>query len=1801
MIFDAISSIKESMSKDPISLTMSDKSTKKIIELYNQMGLSADAFVEKTELSDKALISYFKTTESGNATLKGCKAHIDNVNGSIGMMGIKAKATTVIMTGLKTVLSGIITGAIIALISKFIQSLVDSIPTAKKIREEAEKAKEKINEITSSLKEQKDTVEEVKQRYAKLAQGVNQISGKNLMLSNDDYQEFLDISNQLAKLFPALTKNYDDNGNAILNLSGNVNNIVSSLDELLEREQKIANKQALSEMPSIYNDYENKINGYTNQLENAQKKQKDYLKLYNQLQNTNYDVSDDKKAVTFHFGNINEEDKSKLAQELTSSFDDLNDYIIQDLGTLNNHDTVMTLYLENGFDGFEARLKSAQDEISEYSTKIKSEIGSFSTYMNTWLQGNWLYQQQNQEMQNALQQVLFNKDWINIAKSELGDNTGWDKVSQWIEDKYINAISSINNKEIRQDFIDLFTLDLTPEDTINLAQELQDYFEENEILVSLDFILDESDPDSTQNLVSRFQKSLEERGQRSPIQIQQLKEYTKNFTEAQMQKWLELTGGIYGAQKAINEFEKETKTSNEYVNFFTDDNLKSIDDYKSKLSDLSSYLTTITEKGKLSSEEMSKLNTEYGIFSNSIDEYKSKILSEITAMQSKEEVIEVLTKSIQECTNAEEKLRLETLLRDLENLDDEAINAAEGFDTLENAISTLQSRAELLKDINEDIKKYGKIDISGLNKILSVYPELEEKVALYNAGLMSSNELFAQLKEAYVQDGNLYAKYMADKLQYTEKFYNSVFEAIPKNLKDLADFYHLDLQNYATLCAAKLGLDAELANRRALLYEAIEDDYNISRDHYATDVDRKKVHDKYLETQKAYNDIQSIIDGVMKSVSEQFTVDWELVSNDDNNSITEIDWASQALSVLQEVVDDVQISLENTKGLEAQIKAINVLNDALLSLKNGYQTAFDEYSKRYTKNLGKLSNSKEIQFNIESGKSFDLSQYSSEDAKIIQECIDLYEKIIEANDKVLELELQIDNIDLNKSKFLQAQYESELDSIQIKLEDQTLTTSEKNELLKKELAYQKLINEELAKQAIYNGDIIGAQNLRSKNAILEQETEEKILQNKSNKNDIYRATNEEYLKNTNLTTKEINALNQSRDNYAYTDFKNRFQGMRNMISDDAWNGYIQKLMDKYDEDNLNEKTFIKKHFSEIAKHFAYTGMQQLQYEVENYNRNANERDYETAKNVRLYYINNNNNKIADIQNEIVENGSRGTEQNYKDIQNFYNSNLDYWKQQNLDAEAMLNTCIEGTQAWNDWNAEIQECEDNISSCKVEIKNCELAILKLPLNDIEDELRYIENQLNDINQGLEDNNHYMAAANYIIDREIRKYEKAKEILEDQVTALEKSNEARKTSIDLQQKEYNLEKLKNQKTSKIYREGQGWTYEADHGEVLKAQSEFEQALFDNKIAILNRQIKDHDEEIKQLNRIKENWSWIATEAQGVVDINKALIYDSQFEQKVLSGNAELLKTLSNNMATLYSDKQTYEDSKKRYEKLQDLINDTATEYELEAIGYEEARQKISTAIREYYPEVFEKYGTESDKIDKIIDKKLKDANVTKESNSNMVYEVKSSNKKILKSYNKLLSDLDEVFSELNNLMQTYVDNTRNMSNNISDIISTIKRNIESINNIETVDINVDIKEKLPLTEEIPNAPKKTKKSKIQTAGESHSGMELGYIGDGNLSSEKKTFKYIALNELKDNEIVRILQRGEGVVNSAQVQNIMSNFNKLSQVKTPTLLPHTQTNKSVNFNGDIIVQEVQDVDNFAKQVKTQLPQLMMQELYK
>lgn len=104
---------------------------------------------------------------------------------------------------------------------------------------------------TASIKTTSDAVETLTQKYAELRKGVN-ADNSNKSLSSNEYQQYLDISNQLADSFPSLVSGSDSAGNAIINLGTNASDAADKLERLLQTQMAIAHTEIAEESTDTF-------------------------------------------------------------------------------------------------------------------------------------------------------------------------------------------------------------------------------------------------------------------------------------------------------------------------------------------------------------------------------------------------------------------------------------------------------------------------------------------------------------------------------------------------------------------------------------------------------------------------------------------------------------------------------------------------------------------------------------------------------------------------------------------------------------------------------------------------------------------------------------------------------------------------------------------------------------------------------------------------------------------------------------------------------------------------------------------------------------------------------------------------------------------------------------------------------------------------------------------------------------------------------------------------------------------------------------------------------------------------------------------------------------------------------------------------------------------------------------------------------------------------------------------------------------------------------------------------------------
>lgn len=453
--------------------------------------LSQKRQTEILENADEATQKYFKGLNGKEATLNGLAK-------ATGKVSAGAKAAAIGMGALKTAMnvgiSMLISFAASALFNFIITKIDEIVNKTQKIKEAATEAKSAIKDIKSEFDNLKSSTENVGKKFAELAQGVenlgkaNQSRGK---LSTEDYDEFLDLSNQLAELYPQLTKGYDDNGNAILKLSGNVDTITGALTNLLTVQQKIANHQILEKMPDVWAGYDVDVNEYSKKLENAKRISDVALNAVSQIDNRTEDIfktrsiganaTYDYELIIEAFKNIKVDLPEHSAKgygsegfgsqyaglEWTWDISDLTDTQIEQLKN------------ELG------RLSSEyQDEIFKIQNDIMASNSEISSYINAWLSTEWNFVHLDSSLQSSVKDILINFDWTKAIPNNV-DSGNWETVSNWLSQDFLYAIQNINSDEIKQSLSKAFSDTLSFDEIQKLIDTLKNSegFDENNPLV----------------------------------------------------------------------------------------------------------------------------------------------------------------------------------------------------------------------------------------------------------------------------------------------------------------------------------------------------------------------------------------------------------------------------------------------------------------------------------------------------------------------------------------------------------------------------------------------------------------------------------------------------------------------------------------------------------------------------------------------------------------------------------------------------------------------------------------------------------------------------------------------------------------------------------------------------------------------------------------------------------------------------------------------------------------------------------------------------------------------------------------------------------------------------------------------------------------------------------------------------------------------------------------------------------------------------------------------------------------------
>lgn len=138
--------------------------------------------------------------------------------------GIKSKLSS-LGSSLKSIAAGIgnmlIIQGVMTAISFGFEALDNYTNRAENNLSDLEKIATEINDKKDAYTSHSTSVNKIKNEYYELADGVNSY-GENISLTSTQYERYIELSNEIAQMYPGLVESYDAQGNAILKCKDNV-------------------------------------------------------------------------------------------------------------------------------------------------------------------------------------------------------------------------------------------------------------------------------------------------------------------------------------------------------------------------------------------------------------------------------------------------------------------------------------------------------------------------------------------------------------------------------------------------------------------------------------------------------------------------------------------------------------------------------------------------------------------------------------------------------------------------------------------------------------------------------------------------------------------------------------------------------------------------------------------------------------------------------------------------------------------------------------------------------------------------------------------------------------------------------------------------------------------------------------------------------------------------------------------------------------------------------------------------------------------------------------------------------------------------------------------------------------------------------------------------------------------------------------------------------------------------------------------------------------------------------------------
>lgn len=443
-----------------------------------------------------------------------------------------------------------------------------------------------------------------------------------------------------------------------------------------------------------------------------------------------------------------------------------------------------------------------------------------------------------------------------------------------------------------------------------------------------------------------------------------------------------------------------------------------------------------------------------------------------TAYANMQSWLEIFQQYIPEYKKAMEKVQEEADKNPIEqsvevkSFDDPTSLLTESDDKSKTAtLADLQSEADLLSTIQKELSDNGKISVSSMQSIIKQYPEAKDALGHYMLGIISQEELFAELEGVYEDDKDAYIKSVIEKAKTDEDFFNTLKTNYPELINQLGAVYGTDVANWTTMEQAKVNITAQAIQQIANIYKefykamGVNDgiDFNIqatknaisagnpgaiggslfSKSYSKSNFDKVVTDNNHKfkmngnDVSNAYKELQNNIDSVwntaekMKNaiddaaynqINASIDTSWQGLGGSDSSSSSQ---TAEKLNWIERLINKISTAYSRLKNIVSDttttwLKRNNALSDSMSTL--SYEINAQKQAYEYYMNAFSSYDLDDYYKNQIADGSISIDVIYDDDLKdAISDCQDFYDKAQDAKTAVQELGIELKG--LAKSRF----------------------------------------------------------------------------------------------------------------------------------------------------------------------------------------------------------------------------------------------------------------------------------------------------------------------------------------------------------------------------------------------------------------------------------------------------------------------------------------------------------------------------------------------------------------------------------------------------------------------------------------------------------------------------------------------------------------------------------------------------------------------------------------------------------------